>query len=74
MGCMETDHDEPLFIKHLTLLLSLILPKGSWTKKITFGNKCCGVIKQKLSLFSIKMYRRFGARKNTVPKLNMEVA
>ena len=48
IGYMESDHDEP-FSNHVTSLLGLILPKLSWTKKITFRNKYNGVIKEKLS-------------------------
>ena len=55
MGCMESDNDEFLITNHVTLLFDLILPKRSRTKKITFGNKYYGVMKQKLSW-------RFGAR------------
>ena len=60
---METIHNEPLFKNHVTLLFGLILPKRSWTKKIAFGNKYYGVMKQKLSFFNIMMYRRFVPRK-----------
>ena len=45
---METNHDELLYV---TLLLGLILPKHSRTKKIAFGNKYKEVMKQKLSFF-----------------------
>ena len=63
MGCIKTAHDEPLFTNHVILLLSLILPKCSWSKKIAFGNKYYGEMKQKLSFWDKIMYRRSGARK-----------
>ena len=66
MGSMETVTMN-LFTNHVTFLLSLILPKSSWTKKIAFENKYYGVMKQKLSFLGIMTYRRFGARK--VPNL-----
>ena len=59
---METYHNKPLFTNHVTLLLGLILPKHSWIKKIVFGNKYYGVMKEKLSFLDIMM-NRFGARK-----------
>ena len=55
---MEINHDEPLFISHLTMLLSLILPK-----KIDFANKYYRGIKENLSFLDITIYRRFGKRK-----------
>ena len=55
---MESDHDELFFTDYVTLLLSLILLKRSWTKKITIGNKNLDVRKQKLGFFDIMMDRR----------------
>ena len=63
MGCIEADYDEPLFENHVILLLGLILLKCSWTKKIAFGNKYYGVMKEKLSFLDKIMSRRFSARK-----------
>ena len=60
---MEIDPDEPLFTNHITLLLGLILPKHSWTKKMLLRKKCYGMMKEKLSFLDIMMYRKFGARK-----------
>ena len=62
-GCMETNHDKFLFNNHATLLLSLILPKCSWTKKIAFRNMYYDVMKQKVSSLDIMVHRRFGTRK-----------
>ena len=36
------DHNELLSTNYVTLLLGLILPKHSWTKKIAFGNVLWG--------------------------------
>ena len=62
MDCMESDHNKPLFTNHVTSLLGLILPKRSWTKKITFGNQNYGVMKEKFSFLDM-MYRGVGTRK-----------
>ena len=62
-GLYGNNHDEPHFTNHVTLLLSLILPKRSWIKKIAFGNKYYGVMEENLSFLDIVMYRRLGARK-----------
>ena len=45
---MESVHDESLFTNHVPLLLGLILPKRSWTKKIAFGNKHYSEKKRKI--------------------------
>ena len=63
MGWIDTGHDEPLFTNDVTLLLASILPKRSWTEKIAFGNKYYEVMKRKLNILDIMMYREFGARK-----------
>ena len=53
-----------LLHKPWTLLVSLILPKCSWPKKITFENKYYRVMKQKKKLsFDIMMDQRFGTKK-----------
>ena len=52
MGYMETYNDEKNLI---SLLLCLILPKSSWTKKITFGNKYHRVMKGKLNFLDLMM-------------------
>ena len=66
---METNYDEPHFTSHVSLLLVLILPKHSWTKKEIEE------MKEKLSFLVVMMDRRFGKRtvrlssQRTVPTL-----
>ena len=65
---MEKVYNKPLFKNHVRLLLGLILPKPSWTKKIDLGNKYYGVMKQKFSFFYLMIFRRFDTRKAFLPK------
>ena len=56
-------YEEPLFTNHVALLLGLVFPKRSWTKKIVFRYKYYWVMKEKFNFFSIMIHRTFGAKK-----------
>ena len=73
---MESDHDEPLFTNHVTLLFSLILPKCSWTKKNVLGEQVLWSDERKTKLFRHNelhkiLHKKSKAflSKNTVPTL-----
>ena len=74
MGCMETDHDEPLFTNHFKLLLGLILPKAFLDKENCFRKQVLWSDERKIELFGHnniqKIWRKNGEAflpKNTVP-------
>ena len=75
MGCMETDHNEPLFTNHITLL-GLILPKCAWKKKNYFWEQVLWSDETKIELVwqndVQKLWSKKGEAflpKNTIPTL-----
>ena len=68
MDCMESDHDEPLFMNHI-IVAQVSFAKNSWIKKIDFGNKYYGVVELKLGFFDRRFDTRKVSLKNTEPTL-----